>query len=230
MRRPGGRGGLLLSLCVAVLGAAGWASSTTAAASRPAGVVASETWVFVPQAAGVRVLVSVDWARPPAGPKEFIPLPAGFSLLRVAGAKVPFQATSSGVWLSGRPKSVELDLWLPRTAPLVWSQTTTAPIASATLLVGSGAYPSGSALGPFSYQGVVHLAARELREFQAAAVPAGTSIFIPMALSDPAQAYRAWAQAGLLMLGLAAFAFAIAIAWARRRTRSDVSEAEARGA
>lgn len=228
MRRLGGTRGLLLSLCAAVLAVAGWAPSTIAAGSAPSGVVAAETWVFVPRAAGVRVLVNVDWARPPAGSKEFVPLPGGFTLLRMAGAKVPSRVTASGVWLSGRPKSVELDLWLPRTSPVVWSQTTTAPIASATLLVGGGTYPSGSALGPFTYRGVVRLAGQDLREFQAVAVPAGTAIFVPMALADPTQAYRPWAQAGLFMLGLAALTFAIA--WARRRTGSDLSDMEAGGA
>lgn len=228
MRPRGGTRGLLLSLCAAVLGVAGWAPGTTVAANVPSGVVASETWVFVPLAAGVRVLVTVDWARRPGGPKEFVPLPGGFTLLRVAGTKEPFRATASGVWLSGRPKSVEFDLLLPRMSPLVWSQTTTAPIASATLLVGGGAYPSGSALGPFAYRGVVHLAGQELREFQATAVPAKTSIFVPMALTDPAQVYGAWAQTGLFLLGLAAVAFAVA--WGRRQTGSDVNDMEAGGA
>ncbi|MCL6595689.1 MAG: hypothetical protein K6V73_05685 [Firmicutes bacterium] len=228
MRRTGRMRGLLLSLCAAALVAVGRAPGVAAAASGSSGVVGSETWVFVPQAAGVRVLVNVDWDRLPVGPKEFVPLPGGFTLLRVIGTTAPFQATASGVWLSGRPKSVQFDILLPRTSPLVWSETTAAPIASATLLVGGGAYPSGSALGTFTYRGVVHLAGQNLREFQAAAVPAGTSIFIPMALGDPAQVYRGWARAGLLLLGLAALAFAVV--WAGRQTGSHLSDTEAGGA
>lgn len=180
------------------------------AASNPRGTMASETLVLVPGRSWVHTLVVVVWARRPAGRREFIALPQGFTTVEDARPNAVVTSTRSGVWVEGRPRSLTLHVIAPATAPFLLDETTAAPIQRVTLFTAGEAYPSGNALGPFAYQGVARLAGRELRVFAAENVPAGTQIFIPVTFSNPVPA----ARRGLdVALGAMAVGFLLGAAW-----------------
>ena len=186
--------GLLAGLALLVPGEA-WAATDAA------GVIGSETIVIVPAGRSVHTLVDLTWTRLPPGQREFVALPQGFTSVQVLHPRVPVSMTQDGVWVDGRPVSLVLNVISRASTPYLLQETASAAIETVTLFVGGGAYPSGNALGPFTYAGRTRLAGRVLRVFAAKNVAQGTQLFIPIALSSSISVDRAVVAVALGALG-----------------------------